>query len=374
MKKVFAIVILMSMIIGGIVVPVNAKSKQKTMILEFGCNNYELVTCSVPYYGKWEVDEDTLGTNEVVFYSSKYDEITIKLYTKADDPDVDIFLLGLLDKKNKKALMKFLKEDFWEVDVTSEDFSKVYKYKKDGSGRYMLVVNLGDKFAVMRALDDEHLMVYRFEALGDSVSKKQRDRVVSYAKNTVITEIAEDIYRKVKLDDSCPISLPTDKDWYIAMEGRGEKRHDFLWNSRESYSGEALSWETTMECWFMEFVLHNNEMRDYVELVNSVNGADREAAFRYWDEELYPKLRTATTIFDDSAELIDGTTKLIGETTKGYPIIQGLFEGKDHIITVYLTYNKEKNILQACILANGAGSRMKADIEKYVEEAIINQN
>ena len=378
MKKVFAIIILMAMMLNGIIIPAQAKSKQKTMMLEFVCANNEIVKCSVPYYSKWKVRKNTLGTDEIVFDSSKDDEITIRVLSKSDDPEVDIFLSGLSDKKNKKALMKYLEEDYGDLDVSPEFFSTMYKYKKDGNGRYMLLVDMTNLYAVIRALDDEHILVYSFEADDNEVSKTQKKRVVSYAKKTVINEIVkndmeEEPLQEVQFDENCPISLPADEDWYIAMEGRGENRHDFLWNSRESYSGEALSWETTMECWFMEFMLDKEDMVACMDLINSRNDADFEKAFVYWDEILYPELRTATMIFDTSAKLIEDSTKIVGETSKGYRVIKGLFEGNDHIITVYLTYNKGKNILQACVLANGAGTRMKEDIEKYVEEAIINQ-
>ena len=380
MKKFVAIMILVSVILGGFTTPVfaKAKAKQKTMTAEIICGNNELVKLSLPYYSKWKARKSTLKSEQLVFDAKNDDEISVQIQTVYEAPDFDIFIKGLSDKKNRKKLINYLKYEYDDLPVSEDMFSSVYKFVKDGNGRYMLLMDIGFSYLAIRPLDDEHLLIYMIIADNESVSKSIKKKIVSYAKKTVIKEIVKDYEKPAEkeprpLNDTCPITLPDDKGWYIAAKGQGENRKDYLWNSRESYSSEALNWVSTMECWFMEFQLDDAKFTEYMELIDSKKAEDNEKAFKNWDEKLYPELFSATLIFNKTAELTDGSVVKIGETINGYPVLQSLFECKGRTITVYLTYNKENNVLQACTLANGEGSRMKSDIEKYVENAIINQ-
>ena len=174
-------------------------------------------------------------------------------------------------------------------------------------------------------------------------------------------------------DKPCPITLPAEEKWYIASYGTSKETRNYWWNSRESYSEEAMTWVTTMECWVTESLLDYEDMSECISLLDSRDTQNYESVFAYWKDMLFAKIKMSSMNFDRSAEYLADSAEYIGDTAKGYPIIRYLCEYEGHIATVYITYNIEECVLQSFVLVNGEGSRMKPEIEKYLEEEIINQ-
>lgn len=187
MKRFLSVLILFSMFVGLFTVPANAKAKTKTLKNEVGDGYYvEKATCTIPYYSKWKLDKETLNSEELIFKTSDASEISVRVLDYDYDTEVGMFIICLSDKKYKDKLMDYLARDFGEQPMSPEMLAKVYSIKKDGHGKYMLLVNLDDRYSVIRPLDGNHLLVYAIDTFAGKVTKSQKSKIVSYAKKASI--------------------------------------------------------------------------------------------------------------------------------------------------------------------------------------------
>ena len=188
MKRFLSVFILLTMIIGIFTVPANAKSSSKTktliMYLEGEGRGVE-VTCSVPYYSKWKASEKAGYGNYAEFLTSNGDPIIVNIMNSNDSSDAKLLCKYLAKKKYKKQLFKYLCEGFNISETLAND---CFKLQKDGNGKYLLIINLGDQYGVIRALDGSHVFLYFTEVTGKTVSKSIQKKLISYTKQVKLEE------------------------------------------------------------------------------------------------------------------------------------------------------------------------------------------
>ena len=188
MKRLLSLIILLSMFVGIFTVPANAKSSSKTktliMYLEGEGRGVE-VTCSVPYYSKWKVSERAGYGNYAEFLTSNGEPIIVNVMNSNDSSDAKKLCKYLSKKKYKKQLYAYLCEGF---SINEELADNYFTLKKDGNGKYMLIINLGDEYGVIRALDGSHVFLYFTEVTEKTVSKSLQKKLISYTKQVKFEE------------------------------------------------------------------------------------------------------------------------------------------------------------------------------------------
>lgn len=224
MKKWVAL-LFFAIILIGVSVPVSANAKQKTINTEIVCRSGEVLKCSFPYYSKWEIDEETLASSQIMMTTSKGDSVSIEVLSSYDDYEVGIFIQGLSDKKGRKKLTEYIRQNLGDFDG--------FKFKKDGNGKYLLIVDSGYYYSVLRPLDDDYLLVYTIETYVEKVSKTQRKRILSYAKNSEMT-VEKNVKEKDKMSEMLPKGKWYDKNGNTMLEFDGENMYATWWSGMET--------------------------------------------------------------------------------------------------------------------------------------------
>ena len=181
MKRVLALFILLSLMVGVITVPANAKSSSKTKKLEMRIEDDETdeeIVFSVPYYSKWKAEDGAYG-GEQYFVTSDGCQMDVIILTAGDDENTELLCKYLKNKKYKKQLFEHYSK---KLDVKQEDVSKFFKLKKDGSGKYLFIIDFGNEYGVVRALDDNYLIAYYAYSEEKSVAKSLKKKILSYIK------------------------------------------------------------------------------------------------------------------------------------------------------------------------------------------------
>jgi len=183
MKRVLSLLILLSMIVGAVTIPAYAKSSSKTksinMYLEGEGRGAEVI-CSVPYYSKWKTSEKVVYGNDTEFITSDGMTVIAEILNANEDDIAGIFCKYLAKKKYKNKLFSYLSTIF---KVDEKDAATYFTLKKDGNGKYLLVINTVNEYGVVRALDGEHVLTY-FTRTEEPVSKSLQKKLISYTKQT----------------------------------------------------------------------------------------------------------------------------------------------------------------------------------------------
>ena len=183
MRRVLALLVLVSMIVGVFTVPASAKtkstSKTKTLELHFE-DDYgdEEVFVSVPYYSKWKDIGDSLYGYEHEFETSKGTEVNISIIPASDNEEAASLCKWLQDKKYKKQIKEYLYDNTSMNELSGTSL----KLKKDGSGHYLLIVKYANEFGVLRVLDGQYLVMYFAKTNAKSVAKSIQNKLISYTK------------------------------------------------------------------------------------------------------------------------------------------------------------------------------------------------
>ena len=232
MKKIFAILFGVVMLI-VLSAPVSANAKQKKLNTKIFNDYGEVLDCSFPYYSKWKLNKETLGTDKILLTTSKNDSISIEVMCSYDDEEARIIIEGLSSKKGLKEFKKFLQESLDIPEGYPLTLSDIYKFKKDGNGRYLGIFNLGYYYSVIKVLDDDHVLVYTFDSNSDEISKTQKKRVLSYAKNSKLNDVINGMEGD-DMSELMPKGKWFDKNSDTMLEFDGDKMSAKWWSGMET--------------------------------------------------------------------------------------------------------------------------------------------
>ena len=188
MKKALSLIIILCVVVSILTVPADAKSKSGaktktiTMYLEGEIRGIQ-VNCEVPYYSKWKVPEETVTGRDMEFTTSKDETITAVVLDAEYDDTAKKLCKYLAKKKYKKQLFAYMCDEF-SIDI--KDADKYFKLKKDGNGKYMIIIDLGDQYGVLRAIDGSNVFMYFTETDKGSVSASLKKKLISYTKQVTI--------------------------------------------------------------------------------------------------------------------------------------------------------------------------------------------
>ena len=73
-----------------------------------------------------------------------------------------------------------------DFSIDIKDADKYFKLKKDGNGKYMIIIDLGDQYGVLRAIDGSNVFMYFTETDKGSVSASLKKKLISYTKQVTI--------------------------------------------------------------------------------------------------------------------------------------------------------------------------------------------
>lgn len=190
MKKVFSLFILLSLIVGVVTVPTNAKStsKTKTMMMCFEDEDVEdeygtEIICTIPYDSKWKPSQEVVYGTGCNFVTPKKANIQVMIMYAGYDQSAELLYKYLTKKKYKKELYKYLCDSF---DVDEENADSYFKLKKDGNGKYIIIIDIESEYGVIRPLDGKHLLLFHTEAKGKTVSKSLKTKMVTYIKQVTL--------------------------------------------------------------------------------------------------------------------------------------------------------------------------------------------
>jgi hypothetical protein len=176
----------MSMIIGALAVPVYAKKSTKTKRVYVYLNSDEKgaqVKISIPYDSDWAAPQNDVYNDYVEFETSTGAPV-IAEFMNADNDQLSKTLCKYLSKKKYKAkLLSYLCEHY---NISSELADTYIKIQKDGNGKYMVIINAGDEFGAIRALDSKNLLIYFTDNQGKNVSKTMQKKIIAYTKQVTI--------------------------------------------------------------------------------------------------------------------------------------------------------------------------------------------
>jgi hypothetical protein len=186
MKKALSLIIILCVVVSILTVPADAKSDSKTktitMYLEGEIRGVQ-VNCEVPYYSKWKVPKETVTGRSMEFTTSKDETVTVAVLDAEDEDDAKLLCKYLTKKKYKKQLFAYLCDGF---SINIKDADKYFKLKKDGNGKYMIIIDLDDQYGVLRAIDGSNVFMYFTETDKGSVSASLKKKLISYTKQVTI--------------------------------------------------------------------------------------------------------------------------------------------------------------------------------------------
>ena len=191
MKKALSLIIILCVVVSILTVPADAKSKSgaKTKTITMYLNG-EIrgiqENCEVPYYSKWKAPKETVEGGYIEFTTSK-DETVIGVVLDTDDAveaeEANLLCKYLIKKKYKKQLFAYMCDRF---PIDEKDAGKYFKLKKDGHGKYMLIIDMGDQYQVFRVIDESHVFMFFTETDKGSVSASLKKKLASYIKQVKI--------------------------------------------------------------------------------------------------------------------------------------------------------------------------------------------
>jgi hypothetical protein len=184
MKKILSLLIMLCLIASTLTIPAAAKTKT----INIGYEDNEI---TVPFYSKWKLKEDTVGSEETVFDIPGGGQASILILNAADDEDTRIMIKYLSKKKYKNKLINYLADRIGAYSVPREVLEQIFSVKKDGSGKYMLAIDYSNKFFVLKVLDSTHLLVYSTETEDGEVAKSTKKKLISYARKVVLADKEE---------------------------------------------------------------------------------------------------------------------------------------------------------------------------------------
>ena len=246
MKKALSLIIILCVVVSILTVPADAKSKSGaktktiTMYLEGEIRGIQ-VNCEVPYYSKWKVPKETVTGRDMEFTTSK-DETIIAVVLDAEYDDTAKQLCKYLTKKKyKKQLFDFMSEGF---SINKKDADKYFKLKKDGNGKYMIIIDLGDQYGVLRAIDGSNVFMYFTETDKGSVSASLKKKLVSYTKQVTIESKAVGVnvsdLGSINEGEQLNVELDPDKvifeDVYSNMAWGYQKQATYIMGDGRVYS------------------------------------------------------------------------------------------------------------------------------------------
>ena len=193
MKKAMSLIIILCVVVSMFSVPVNAKSGSKTKTITMYLNG-EIrgiqENCEVPYYSKWKAPKETVVCGYIKFTTTR-DETVIGVVFDTEDAieaeEAKLLCKYLTNIKYKKQLFAYMCDGF---SIDKKDADKYFKLKKDGNGKYMLIMDMGNQYGVFRAIDGSHVFMYFTETDKESVSGSLKKKLVSYIKQVKIEKIA----------------------------------------------------------------------------------------------------------------------------------------------------------------------------------------
>ena len=183
MKKIFALIIMLCLVASTVTVPAFAKTKTKNIKISAETNE-----ATVPFYSKWQLKKETVGTDETVFDIPGGGQASIVIMDVEDDEGGKTVLKYLSKKKYRNKLMSYLAKELSEFAMSDEELARAFSVKKDGNGKYLLLIDLTNQYSVIRVLDGRHLLIYSAEAADGEVTKSVKKKLISYAKKTVFAE------------------------------------------------------------------------------------------------------------------------------------------------------------------------------------------